>query len=178
MRLIEHLPPRLRMVAEYRALCAAVEEELSTLRTGIEAVRRNLVISTAEDEGLSRFESAFGMVGDGSFADRRAAILARSVSLPYSLGKVEERLRTMVGENGYQITLRGAHLDVLISLEAKNAYRAVCATLREVVPANVALTVRVKLTENRELVELTHAELARYTQEEIRNEVATVGRNN
>lgn len=175
MKLIEHLPPRLRMVAEYRALCASVEEELSSLRTGIEAVRRNLVISTAEDEGLSRFEQSLGITGGGSLSDRRAAILARAMELPYSLECVERRLKSMVGEHGCKITVDGARMEVLIGLEAKGAYADVCRTLRAIVPSNVVLNVSVKLTTNRELVGLTHADLARYTQEEIRNEVATVG---
>jgi len=175
MKLIEHLPPRLQMVAEYRALCAAVEEELTDLRRGIEAVRRNLVISTAEDEGLSRFEQALGITGGGSFSDRRAAILARAIDLPYSLQSVETRLRCMVGEHGYKIEFHGRQMDVLISLEAKGAYREVTDVLRAVVPSNIVLNVSVKLTTNGELAGFSHASLSNYTQEEIRNEVATVG---
>lgn len=175
MKLIEHLPPRLRMVAEYEALCAAVEEELTALRAGIESVRRNLVISTAEDEGLSRFEDALGLVGDGSIPDRRAAILARALDLPYSLENIKARLRAILGEHGCQITVENAKMDVLISLEAKGAYREVCETLRAIVPASVVLNVSVKLTTNGELNQITYGALSEYTHEEIRNEVATVG---
>ena len=175
MKLIEHLPPRLQMVAEYRALCAAVEEELTALRAGVESVRRNLVISTAEEEGLSRFEGQLGLSGGGSFSDRRAALLARAIELPYSVQTLENRLRIMVGEHGYRIQFDGRALKVLISLEAKGAYRAVCETLRAIVPSNIPITVEVKLTTHRELVGFTHKTLSEYTYEEIRNEVATNG---
>lgn len=178
MRLINHLPPILQGVREYRALCDTVEAELACVRDGIETVRRNLVISTAEEEGLSRWEKELGLTKSGSDFDRRAAVLARKTELPYTFAKLESRLQTMVGEHGYALDFHGHTLRVLLSLEAKGAYDAVCDAIANLVPANIALSVSVKLTAHKELAELTHAFLADYTHEEIRNEVATSGGNN
>ncbi len=178
MRLIDHLPPILQGVQEYRALCDTVETELACVRDGIEAVRRNLVISTAEEEGLSRWEEALGLSKSGSKPDRRAAVLARMVDLPYSLTRLKARLRGLVGEHGYTLALDGRTLHVLLSLEAKSAYDTVCNVIGNILPANIALTVSVKLTTHDELAALTHTALAVFTHEEIRNEVATSGRNN
>lgn len=178
MKLIDHLPLILQGVAEYRALCDALEEEMISLRGGIEAVRRNLVISTAEEEGLSRWESALGISGTGSLSDRRAAILARMVDLPYSLVRLRSRLIGMVGENGFVLHAEGLRVHILLSLEAQGAFSEVCRTIRRILPANIELTVEVKLTTNREIAGMTHAVLAGFTHEEIRNEVATSGGSN
>lgn len=179
MRLQEHLPPLLRGVAEYAALCEAVEAELTALRTGIEAVRRNLVISTAEEEGLSRWEEMLSLYGGGSLADRRSAVLARTArELPYTMETLHHRLRGIVGEHGYVINASGMSLHVLLSLEAQSAFSAVCEMLRDIVPSSVSVTVEVKLTRYQELTPHTHGEFSQYTHEMIRNEVATNDDNN
>lgn len=175
MKLNEHLPPLLQGVAEYQALCATVERELETLRAGISEVRRNLVISTAEEEGLSRLESALGLKSSGSFPDRRAAVLARMVDLPYSAPRVHARLTAMVGESGYQLLIDGQKVKVLLSLEAESAYETVAQVLREILPANTAITVELKLTTHAQLAALTHQTLSGFTHEEMRNEVACNG---
>lgn len=175
MKLKEHLPPLLQGVDEYEALCETVESELDRLRAGIEEVRQNLIVSTAEEEGLSRFERALGLVQSGSFADRRAAILARMVDLPYSEPRVRARLAAMVGENGFQMLVNGQSIKLLLSLEAKSAFDAVSEVLRAVLPANTTLVVELKLTTNAQLAALTHQALSEFTHEEMRNEVACNG---
>jgi len=179
MKLIRHLPPLLASVAEYRALCVAVEEELCTLRETVETVRRELVISTAQEAGLSSWEAVLLLSGDGSVEDRRAAILSWvSLSRPYSVSALHQRLSLLVGKHGYTLTVTGRTVKVTLSLEAKGAYAAVCKMLREFLPANVALTLDIKLARHSELEALPHDALTQYTHEMIRNEVATNGANN
>ena len=179
MKLIHHLPPLLASVAEYSALCAVVEEELAQMRAMIETVRREQVISTAQEAGLSRWESLLALPGDGSLSDRRTAILSRvALSRPYTESALHKRLSVLLGEHGYTLAVTERAVKVSISLEAKGAYGAVCEMLREILPANVALTVEVKLTRNSELAGLTNDTLSDYTHEMIRNEVATNGANN
>ena len=179
MKLISHLPPVLASVAEYRALCDTVEAELTRLRSMIESVRRELVISTAQDLGLEQWESLLSLTGDGSVAERRAAILSRTaLSRPHTVEGLHRRLTALVGEHGYTLSVCGRTVKVTVSLEARGAYTAVATMLREFLPANVELTVELKLARNSELAGLTHDELSRYTHEMIRNEVATNGTNN
>lgn len=177
MNLIRHLPYTLAAVPEYAALCETVDEELTLLREQIEAVRRELVISTAREAGLSAWEEVLALSGDGSVSDRRAAILSRTgLSRPYTVSALHERLSALVGESGYTLDVDGRTVTVTVSLEAKGAFSAVCTMLRETLPANVAVEASVKLTRNAELT-LRHADLSAYTHEMIRNEVAVNGTN-
>ena len=179
MKLIYHLPPMLRAVREYAALCDTVECELSALRRGIESVRRELVISTAEDLGLCAWERILSLMSEGSLSDRRAAILSRvGTSAPYTEARIRERLTSLTGEHGYTLECEGMRVSVTVSLEAKGAYDAVCEMLREMLPANVVLTVELKLTRNAELSALSYAALSEFTHDMIRNEVATNESNN
>ena len=178
MKLISHLPYTLAAVPEYAALCETVEEELTLLREQIEAVRRELVISTAQEAGLSAWEATLALSGVGSVPERRAAILSRvTLARPYTVSALHERLCALVGEHGYTLDVDGGTVTVTVSLEARSAFSAVCTMLRETLPANVALSVTVKLTRNREL-NLSHETLSAYTHDMIRNEVATNGENN
>ncbi|MBQ3055440.1 MAG: DUF2313 domain-containing protein [Oscillospiraceae bacterium] len=179
MKLIRHLPPVLASVAEYRALCDTVEEELGEMRAMIEAVRRELVISTAREVGLTAWEEMLLLSGDGSVEERRAAILSWvTLSRPYSISALNMRLTLLVGKHGYTLRVSDRTVKVTLSLEAKGAYGTVCKMLREFLPSNISLTVEIKLARYGELEELSHDTLSQYTHEMIRNEVATNGANN
>ena len=80
----------------------------------------------------------------------------------------------MCGENGYRlIQIADKYLlNVKLALGNENNYQDVCDMLRRVVPANMVISVSMFNT-HEILSHYTHAQLAVYTQKQVREEVLT-----
>ncbi len=180
--LIDYLPEFLKGVREYKAILTdAVQPEVIKLFEALEKALNDQFIPDATEKGVSRWEKMLGIIPKSthSLDDRKFTILTRmNEQLPYTMTSLKQRLKTLCGENGYDLKLDANNftLIVRIALVAQNKFKDVCAMLEEVVPANMIIDVSLLYNQNYIFNTYTHEQLSAYTHNQLRNEVVNNGK--
>lgn len=176
-RLIDYLPEVIRRTREYvAALDIAEQPELELLWGEADRLTANQYILELDAYGAGRWEKMLGIArkaGD-TLEDRRFRIWAHlNATLPYTMTRLRQMLDELLGADGYTLRLENDAytLVVRIELSVKSQFDTVGAMLRRVVPANMVIDMLLLYTPHETLKGLTHAHLAQYTHDEIRNEV-------
>ena len=167
-KLINYLPYVVRDYAEFQGIAGAEQPEFENAWAAVDDLLDNQFITTAGNLGLSRWEKILGITpkGTDTVEDRRFRVLTRlNEELPYTLPQLRNILETLCGEDNYSADVEEGTYQLLvkIGLAAKNNFNDVEALLNRVVPENMVIT----------LLQLynTHAQLAAFTHDRLRNEV-------
>ena len=172
--LTKYLPP---FLVQYKELNKILEVESEYLQT-VENLNWNLTdnrfILTADETGLSRYESMLGITpqDDDTLDDRRFRIMSKwNVELPYNYMYLYNQLKTLCGDNDFTMSLADMVLTIRIELSSKKQYQAVSNLLDEVVPCAVLIDLDLLYNTHEILSNYTHEELSAYTHEQLRSDV-------
>ncbi|MBB6218649.1 hypothetical protein HNQ80_004823 [Anaerosolibacter carboniphilus] len=177
MRQIEtYWPPILQELREMKEISRAENPEIEAVWEDVENIMDDQFIQTATERGIARREKMLKInpFSDDTLETRRFRIQARwNEKLPYTYRVLQNRLNQLCGENGYEMTLNaGAYsLEIRIELTQKRMFDEVEKLSRQMVPANILLTVGLRYNQHSRLKQLTHLELQAYTHHNVRNEV-------
>ncbi len=179
-RLINYLPPVLQQVQEFQAINAANEPEISIAWDALAAVMANQFLDAADEWGVAVWERELRILpkGTDTMEFRKARIKSMwNTQLPYTLPQLRNILQALCGAGNYSADIAAGsyHLVVKIGLAAKSNYRDVQSLLQQVIPANLTLELAQMYNTHAELGRLTHAQLAAYTHDNMRNEVLENG---
>ena len=108
--------------------------------------------------------------------ERKFRILAKlNQELPYTLRKLEQALANLCGNDMFSVEVTAAeyHVEIKLGLTNKNNYQEVVDVLKKMIPANMTQWVQIMYNSGEVLSQFTHAQLAAYTHEQLRNEVLT-----
>ena len=177
-KLIDYLPPFVQNFLEMRHIMSAEQPEVDTLWNSCEDVLNESFIMTASENGLKRWEFITGVTpkDTDTLDERRFRILTKmNQELPYTMTKLQEVLTVICGEGNFFIDLQpnNYHIEIKLALTNSNNYGEVVDVLKKMIPANLTQHVQIMYNSNKTFVEFTHAELAAYTHERLRNEVFT-----
>lgn len=148
--LIGYLPDVLAVVREYRYLCLGEQAEIDALFRVYQSIMDDQYIMTATDNGLKRWEKMLRIIPstDATLDDRRIAILAKLLSrLPYTWRRLLEILTDLLGVEGFAVDIDSDAYLLTCALinKPRNLVKIVADLLREIVPANIALQMRMML---------------------------------
>lgn len=175
-KLINYLPYVVRDYAEFQGITGAEQPEFETAWAAADDLLANQFIKTAGNLGLSRWEKILCITpkGTDTLDDRRFRVLARlNEELPYTLPQLRVILGTLCGAGNYSAeVVEGTYqLIVKIGLAAKNNFSDVESLLDRVVPQNMVVNLLQLYNTHAGLGRFTHAQLAAYTHDRLRNEV-------
>ena len=93
--------------------------------------------------------------------------------LPYTYRVLLERLNSLCGPDGYVIELNAGEysLNIKIELTKKRMFDEVVKISRQMLPANIVVTVELRYNQHLTLANFTHEQLSQYTHYQLRNEV-------
>lgn len=179
-KLIDYLPFVVREYAEFQGIAGSEQPEFERAWDSSDDLLDNQFISTAGNMGLSRWEAILEITpkGTDTLEDRRFRILTRiNEELPYTLPQLRNILETLCGEGNYSADVEEGTYQLLvkIGLAAKNNFNDVEALLDRVVPQNLIVTLLQLYNTHTDLGKYTHAQLAAYNHDQLRNEVLTNG---
>lgn len=174
--LVDYLPPILKDVLEFRCIMGAEQQESDTFHAAIDSVLGNQFIDDADEIGIERYESIFGIVpkATDSLNDRRFRIKAKiAEQLPYTVRTLRQQLTALCGENGYSLEINHDEYRIIakVELTAKSNFDETDAMLRRVVPANIVIELMLMYNQHQTLTLYTHGQLAKLTHRQIREEV-------
>ncbi|MGI5894276.1 MAG: putative phage tail protein [Candidatus Merdivicinus sp.] len=144
MKYLQYLPDFLHPIRDFEGLGTALDPETESVRMSARALSDECFADTASLNGITRFESMFGISPNpsDSLEQRRFRVLTQLRNLPpFSIGWLYEKLRADYGEGNYSIRQdpMQMQLHVLVSSTFQEQAFLLFTALRNTIPAAVVL---------------------------------------
>lgn len=143
--LINLLPPFLRTILEYCIIFEIEESAFDELTLNIENLSKEVIIDKAKSYGLVQYEKIFNIINTTTdIEERRFNLKSKMINqLPFNMEWLNDKLKSLVGENNYQIIIENSIYKV--SLNVSSIFEDVAQRLygiyRQLIPANMELVV-------------------------------------
>ena len=169
-------PPIMQELKEFQKIAEIEEAFFERLKQEIENIVDDQFIQTATEKGIARRERMLKIspFADDTLETRRFRVQGVwNDKLPYTYRVLLERLDSLCGPDGYVMELNAGEysLNIKIELTRKRMFDEVVKISRQMVPANIVVTVELRYNQHMTLVNFTHNQLAQYTHYHLRNEV-------
>lgn len=176
--MIDYLPDVLKGYREYQGIADGQQWAFDRAWNHVDQALDDQFVDTATEKGIADWEGILKIVPKGSdtLEDRRFRVKTRlNEQLPFTLPSLRQQLENLCGKGEFSAEISpGTYLlAVRIALTAKSNYNDVQTMLTRVVPDNIVIDLDLKYNTHDVVHGFTHAELARYTYSEVRNEVLT-----
>ena len=170
---IKYLPELLQPIQDFQGLNDAYKAELKDLYEACAALFDDQFISTASETILAKWENHLGILPNATdtLDERRFRILAKlNDTPPYTERYLKNKLVELCsdGEFELEVDIPNYTVRVGVTLNSPANTDTIYAWLRELLPANLLLSVYQVLTRHYELVGLTHNDLSHYTHNQIK----------
>lgn len=171
--LLSYWMPVLRSIRVFQEIARAEEQEITLLLSVIDKTLDNMFISTADEDGVARFEKIMGIIpADGEDLEVRRFRLQTKWhdQLPYTEAELHNRLKSLCGDGGYtlDISYNDYYLSVGVGLRSKENLTLVKELLANIVPCNLIVEAKLLYNTYDWLKEVTHDTLSASTHEQVK----------
>ena len=176
MNLRQYWIDEIKKTKEFQAIANTEEYELLRLENAIQALIDDQFIETATETGIARREKVLKIqpFADDSLDSRRFRINALwNNKLPYTYRQFIKRLSNLVGETGFAVSREVGEytITVKISLGVKRMLDDANKLVRNVVPANMIISVELLYNRHIDLEPFTHLQLEKFSHNDMWEEV-------
>lgn len=180
MELLEYLPDFMAGLKEIQEMVKAEQPDISAAIQAVREAPDDFFITTLSPSGAKRWEEMLDLPVQESapIADRRFRILTKATEQrPFTLRHLKDLMTTLCGEDGFTVAMASSTftLTVRVALEAKQNYDDVDTLLNRIVPENLILDLSLMYNQHQTISVFTHAQLAAYTHNQLRNEAFANG---
>ncbi|WP_421663370.1 putative phage tail protein [Lysinibacillus telephonicus] len=174
--LLSYFPSVFHEIQEIIEIANAEKKPLDGTWQAIEDSLNNQFITTANEEGVSRYEKMLkiNVPATDTLETRRFRLLARfQEHPPYSNKVLEQILDSLLGKGQYVIERNVVNktLKVKLELTLKGQFDTAFAMLERITPQNMNLIVELRYNQNSLLTKFKHTQLSVYEHEQLRSEV-------
>lgn len=146
MNLIKYMPPFLKEVREFKKIFGAEDIQIEKLNNQINSMLREVIVKTAEDYGLRRYEKIYGITRPAETleARRMAILLKMNNRVAYTYKWLIQTLNEAIGAENYKITtdFNNYKMNIEIALNYTEAAELLKNDLVKQMPANIELDYR------------------------------------
>ena len=146
MNLIKYMPPFLKEVREFKEIFGAEDIQIEKLNNQINSMLREVIVKTAEDYGLRRYEKIYGITRPAETleARRMAILLKMNNRVAYTYKWLIQTLNEAIGAENYKITtdFNNYKMNIEIALNYTEAAELLKNDLVKQSPANIELDYR------------------------------------
>lgn len=169
-------PPIMQELKEFQKIAEIEDSLFEQLKQEIEGIVNDQFISTATEKGVARRERMLKIspFADDTLETRRFRVQGVwNDKLPYTYRVLLERLDSLCGPDGYVIELNAGEysLNIKIELTRERMFDEIVKISRQMVPANIFVTVELRYNQHFTFANFTHGQLRQYTHYQMRNEV-------
>lgn len=144
MQLKDYWIPKIRDVDEFKKLADAEQPEIDLFSQRVKQFPKEIIVNTATNVGLSRYESMLGLHKMATTSLRRSNILQNlNNSLPFTVAYLKNLLNSVVGEGDYWLTIEKYHLELGIIATKEELLDMLRDDLIKKIPANMGTSVKV-----------------------------------
>jgi hypothetical protein len=177
-KLTNYLPMVMQQYKELATIMETEQVEITQLWSETDNVLSDQFILEATEIGVKQWENMLGISpkDTDNLDERKFRILTKiNQELPFTMRKLEQVLLNLCGNNMFSINVNAAeyYIEVKLGLDNKNNYQEIADVLKKMIPANMTQVVQIMYNSHDLLVQFTHAEMTKYTHEQLRNEVFT-----
>ena len=170
---IKYLPELLQPIQDFQGLNDAYKAELKDLYEACAALFDDQFISTASETILAKWENHLGILPNATdtLDERSFRILAKlNDTPPYTERYLKNKLVELCSDGEFELEIDIPNYTVSVGVTVNSLANTdtIYAWLRELLPANLLLSVYQVLTRHYELVGLTHNDLSHYTHNQIK----------
>lgn len=170
---IHYFPPHISSIEEFKQIAKVYDKYLTMVWKDLDQIRANQHFDEMDETECAWWESVLQIkiTGEESLEDRRRNIKGIWVSgLPYTEKKFREVLDAMVGNQYYALTIDRTKKTLRVDLMLETIMKAdyIYNLMRAMAPASVQVTVAIVFNRHRTLHQYTNAELAKYTNHQLR----------
>lgn len=174
--LLDYIPQVLKKVRELKLTFQSEQVEVEKLWGALEKALKDQFVVDATEYGVSRWEKILAIAPKATetLDTRKFRILTRlREQLPHTCTTLKQQLKALCGSDGYSLTLKNEiyTLEVKVNLIAKSNFDDVAALLHRVVPANMAIDLKLIYNPHATLSPFTHGQLQAFTHNRLRSEV-------
>ena len=175
-KIMDLWPPIMQELMEFQKIAEIEEPFFEQLKQEIQNIVDDQFIQTATEKGIARRERMLKIspFADDTLETRRFRVQGVwNDKLPYTYRVLLERLDSLCGPDGYVMELNAGEysLNIKIELTRKRMFDEVVRFTRQMVPANIVITVELRYNQHLTLAYFTHEQLSQYTHNQLRNEV-------
>lgn len=175
-KIMDLWPPIMQELKEFQKIAEIEEAFFERLKQEIQNIVDDQFIQTATEKGIARRERMLKIspFADDTLETRRFRVQGVwNDKLPYTYRMLLERLDSLCGPDGYAMELnaREYSLNIKIELTRERMFDEVVRITRQMVPANIVITVELRYNQHLDLANFTHEQLSQYTHYQLRNEV-------
>ena len=146
MSLIKYMPPFLKEVREFKEIFGAEDIKKKKLNNQINSMLREVIVKTADDYGLRRYEKIYGITRPAETleARRMAILLKMNNRVAYTYKWLIQTLNEAIGAENYKITtdFNNYKMNIEIALNYTEAAELLKNDLVKQMPANIELDYR------------------------------------
>lgn len=173
---LEYLPPVMRVFKENKEIAKAENPQIIKLWQAVRTGMDDQFIQTSTEYGISRRERMLNIFPSGSdtLETRKFRLLTfYNQQAPYTRRVLRNLLTALCGENGYTLSIDAVNkiIRVRVELTVRGMFNAVQDLLERIVPANMVIDVQLRYNQYNKFSSFTHAQLAAFTHNQLRNEV-------
>ena len=144
MQLKEYWIPKIREIDEFKKLADSEQSEVDLLKQKVKQFPKEIVVNSATNVGLSRYESMLGLHKMATTDLRRTNILQNlNNSLPFTMHYLKNLLDSVIGEGDYWLAVEKYHLELGVIATKEELLEMLREDLRKKVPANISTSVKV-----------------------------------
>jgi hypothetical protein len=140
------MPPFLKEVREFKEIFGAEDIQIEKLNNQINSMLREVIVKTAEDYGLRRYEKIYGITRPAETleARRMAILLKMNNRVAYTYKWLIQTLNEAIGAENYKITtdFNNYKMNIEIALNYTEAAELLKNDLVKQMPANIELDYR------------------------------------
>lgn len=144
MQLKEYWIPKIREINELQKLADTEQPEVDLLKQKVKQFPKEIVVNSATNVGLNRYESMLGLHKMATTDLRRTNILQNlNNSLPFTMTYLKNLLNSVIGEGDYWLTVEKYHLELGVIATKEELLEMLRGDLRKKIPANMGTIVKV-----------------------------------
>ena len=175
-KIMDLWPLIMQELREFQKIAEIKEIFFERLKQEIQNIVDDQFIQTATERGIARREKMLKIspFADDTLETRRFRVQGMWYNrLPYTYRALLEWLDSLCGPDGYVIELDAGQysLNIRIELTRRRMFDEVVKITRQMVPANLVITVDLRYNRHLTLANFTHGQLSQYTHYQLRNEV-------
>lgn len=151
-----YLPSFMQNYKEPVATLDGEQPEFQLVWKAVDRVLYNRFISTADENGIARFEKNLGILPDteATLESRRLSVQTAWISTtPYTIKMLINKMVSLYGDNDFILKMSNDsyELNVILKMNMYSQYKDLVNLLETIVPVNIAINVKVEIPINLDL---------------------------
>ncbi len=143
-KIFDYWIPKIQDINEFKKLADAEQSEIDLFNQKVKQFPKEIIVSTATNVGLSRYENMLGLHKKETTELRRTHIIQNlNNSLPFTLQYFNNLLNNVIGKDDYWLEISAYHLELGVISTKEDLLEMLREDLRKKIPANIGTSVKV-----------------------------------